>query len=155
MYYIWHRGFSYGRVDRMLITAGIFQGKRKYSVCDQKCRYCVFTLWSRIVLDELTSNKYCMGVGLLSAGIAFICIFFCKTTLAQFVTFFIRAKLLLDRAKKPTLVKPNAHMPVCFANVKNKLPEGVNIFLDTLYSMRGLATNPLVYLAFQQYFQIS
>ncbi len=31
----------------MLITSGIFHDKKKYSACDLKCRYCVFTLWGR------------------------------------------------------------------------------------------------------------
>ncbi len=35
------------RIDRLLITSGIFQVKRKYSVCDLKCRCCVFTLSGR------------------------------------------------------------------------------------------------------------
>ena len=36
------------RIDHLLITSGIFQNKRKYSVCDFKCRYCIFTLRGRI-----------------------------------------------------------------------------------------------------------
>ena len=36
------------RIDHLLITSGIFQDKRKYSACDLKCRYCVFTLWDRL-----------------------------------------------------------------------------------------------------------
>ncbi len=35
------------RIGCLLITSGFFQDKRKYSACDQKCRYCVFTLWGR------------------------------------------------------------------------------------------------------------
>ncbi len=34
--------------DRLLISSGIFQGKRKYFVCNLKCTYCIFTLWDRI-----------------------------------------------------------------------------------------------------------
>ncbi len=34
-------------IDRLLITLGSFQDKRKYSAYDLKCRYCVFTLWAR------------------------------------------------------------------------------------------------------------
>ncbi len=38
--------FSYGRgLIVLLITSGVFQDERKYSGCDLKCRYCVFTLW--------------------------------------------------------------------------------------------------------------
>ncbi len=41
--------FSYGkRIDRLLLTSGILQDKGEYSVCDLKCRYCVFTLWGSI-----------------------------------------------------------------------------------------------------------
>ena len=36
-------------IGRLLITLEIFQDKRKYSVWDLKCRYCVFTLWDRII----------------------------------------------------------------------------------------------------------
>ncbi len=40
-------------IDRLLITSGIFQDKRKYSACDLKCRYCVFTLWGRDILTNV------------------------------------------------------------------------------------------------------
>ncbi len=45
--------FSYGRViDCLLITSGIFQDKR-YSACDLKCRYCVFTFGGRTLATIL------------------------------------------------------------------------------------------------------
>ena len=46
--------FSYGR--GLIIRSAkseIFKDKRKYCLCDLKCRYCVFTLWGRSVL------RYC------------------------------------------------------------------------------------------------
>ncbi len=48
---------NYGRgLIRLLITSGIFQDKRKYSVCDLRSRYCVFTLWGRTVEHTLYSR---------------------------------------------------------------------------------------------------
>ena len=37
--------FGYGRGFIVLITSVILQDNRKYSACDLKCRYSVFTLW--------------------------------------------------------------------------------------------------------------
>ncbi len=48
---VWYSRYSlqlWKRIDRLLITSGIFQSNRKYSACDLKCRYCVFTLWNMI-----------------------------------------------------------------------------------------------------------
>ena len=39
--------FSYGRT--LIVCKYLFQGKRKYSTCDLKCTYCIFTLWSRFI----------------------------------------------------------------------------------------------------------
>ncbi len=47
------------RIDRLLITAGIFQDKIKCSTCNLECRYCVFTLWGRYdLLIILTFRKF-------------------------------------------------------------------------------------------------
>ncbi len=53
---------SWKRIDRLLISSGIFQDKRKYSACDLKCRYCVFTLWKDLVWCIRThDSKYGLG----------------------------------------------------------------------------------------------
>ncbi len=40
--------FSYGRGLIVCSSAlGIFEDKGKYSACDLKCRYCIFTLWGQ------------------------------------------------------------------------------------------------------------
>ncbi len=57
MFDIINTPFIYGRGLIMLITLGIFQGKRKYSACDLKCRYCVFTLWGRKVHSYFTAKQ--------------------------------------------------------------------------------------------------
>ncbi len=49
------------RIGRLLITSGIFLGKRKYSACDLKCTYCVFTLWGRVVLETQLAFYFKVG----------------------------------------------------------------------------------------------
>ena len=41
------------RIDCLLVTLGIFQAKWKYSACDLKYRYCIFTLWGRAAVNNL------------------------------------------------------------------------------------------------------
>ena len=53
--HVWHSRyslFSWKRIDRLLITSGIVESKRKYSVCDLKCRYYIFTLWGSTSLPS-------------------------------------------------------------------------------------------------------
>ncbi len=46
--------FRCKNIDLQLISSGIFQGKRKYSMCDLRCRYCILTLWGRYDCNLLT-----------------------------------------------------------------------------------------------------
>ncbi len=52
--------FSYGR--ELIVCSSLqvfFHSKRKYSACDLKCRYCVFTLWGRCALAQLIMCPVC------------------------------------------------------------------------------------------------
>ncbi len=49
-HFVWYSIYSlklWKRIDRLLITSGIFQNKRKCSACDLICSYSVFILWGR------------------------------------------------------------------------------------------------------------
>ncbi len=41
----------------LLISSGIFQGKRKHFAWNLKCRYCVFTWWGRDILPSFLTDS--------------------------------------------------------------------------------------------------
>ena len=57
------------RIDRLLITSGIFQGKGKYSACDLKCRYRIFTSWGRSVHSRTLQLNKRWSCTLIKAGL--------------------------------------------------------------------------------------
>ena len=40
-------------IDHLLITSGIFQGKRRYYACDLKCRYCILLCGADVPMTQV------------------------------------------------------------------------------------------------------
>ncbi len=53
---------SWQRIDHLLITSGIFQDKRKCSVCDLKCRYYVFSFVGRFAYRYIQGRVWGDGL---------------------------------------------------------------------------------------------
>ncbi len=57
MFDIIDAAFEWKSTDRLLISSGIFQGKRKYSARDRKCTYCVLTVQGNIIRINVSKRK--------------------------------------------------------------------------------------------------